>query len=99
MARQTGLPFVFALWALRPAVRNMSAVADAFRARQGPWSREPQCDRLRGKVQDAAFRQRYLGRHIRYDMGGREKQGLALYRELLAKWLLIESADPPLRFV
>ena len=97
--RQTGLPFVFALWALRPDVPNMSAIADAFRAIKAYGLAHLDAIISAEQVQDAAFRQRYLGGHIRYDMGGREKQGLALYRELLAKWLLIESADPPLRFV
>jgi predicted solute-binding protein len=97
--RQTGLPFVFAVWALRPAVRNMNAVADAFRAVKAHGLANLGAIVSAERVQDAAFRQRYLGGHIRYDMGAREKLGLALYRELLAKWLLIESAEPPLRFV
>jgi predicted solute-binding protein len=97
--RQTGLPFVFAVWALRPDVCNRSAIADAFRALKAHGLANLAAIVSAERVQDAAFRQRYLGGHIRYDLGAREKQGLALYRELLAKWLLIESAEPPLRFV
>jgi chorismate dehydratase len=95
----TGLPFVFAVWALRPGIAGAREIADAFRtlkahglAHLGEIVSAP-------GLQDAAFRQRYLSEHIRYDLGEREKQGLERYRALLAKWHLIASGKPLLRFV
>lgn len=97
--RQTGLPFVFAVWALRPGIANVRTVADGFRALKVRGVANLDEIVSAEQVQDVAFRRRYLGEHIRYDLGEREKQGLALYRVLLAKWRLIGSAEPPLLFV
>jgi chorismate dehydratase len=96
--RCTHLPFVYAVWALRPGLANGGGVAAAFRALKSSG-----VDRVADIVnadqfQDAAFRQRYLTQHIRFDLGVREKLGLNRFRALLAKWRLIASDASPLRF-
>ena len=97
--RQTGLPFVFAVWALRPGVADAAAVAETFRALAAHGAAHVG-EIVSGEgFQDAAFRERYLTRHIRYALGDREKEGLARYRGLLAKWGFIHRADVALRFV
>lgn len=104
--QHTGLPFVFAVWALRPGLSAPLGVPEAFRALKehglesrefliGPEVTAPGQDPLH----DPVFRRRYLTEHIRYDLGPREKEGLARYRALLAKWRLIASADLPLRLI
>ena len=97
--RQTGLPFVFAVWALRPGVGNVRAVAEAFRALAVNGAAHLREIVSGEKFQDAAFRERYLTQHIRFGLGAREKEGLARYRALLAKWRLIGSDEGALQFV
>ncbi len=78
----TGLPFVYAVWALRRGIENSSlrrvlretshhglACIDLIAAEQGEFTRE--------------FRKDYLGRCIHYDLGREEKRGLARFVELL----------------
>ncbi|MEO8350989.1 MAG: menaquinone biosynthesis protein [Chthoniobacteraceae bacterium] len=97
--RQTGFPFVFAAWALRPDLENGTAVADGFRAlKQHGLARigriisdEP--------IGDETFRRRYLTEHIHFDLGGAEKNGLAHFRSLLWKWHLISADDRPIHFI
>lgn len=103
---RTGLPFVFAAWALRAGLAATCAIPEAFRALkgQGLQSREfligPEVNApSHDPLHDPAFRRRYLTEHIRYDLGSREKEGLARYRSLLAKWRLIASDAAPLRFI
>lgn len=97
--RQTALPFVFAVWALRPGVANAVAVAETFRALAANGAAHVR-EIVGGEdFQDAAFRERYLTQHIRYALGEREKAGLTRYRGLLAKWRFIASDAGALQFV
>src|SRR5262249_14471464 len=57
--RRTGLPFVFAAWALHPSVRNARAVADAFRALKRDGMAHLGEIVASEKFQDADFRRRY----------------------------------------
>lgn len=97
--RCTSLPFVYALWALRADLPNLSAVASDFRA-----LKEFGLSRIDEIVADDAtstpeFRRRYLTEYIQFNLGEREKRGLALYRHLLAKHNRIADDLTPLRFV
>ncbi len=96
---RTGLPFVFAVWLIRPEVKNPERVADAFREilRQG----KAQIDEIiaRQREHHAAFTRRYLTEYIRFDLGAREKQGIERFRTLLCKHGLIPTESAPLRFV
>jgi len=82
--RCTGLPFVFAPWLLRPDLPEAARVAEELRAlkRHGIAHLD---DIIRAEPRDPAFTREYLTRHIRFELGDREKAGIAKYGELLAK--------------
>lgn len=78
----TGLPFVYAVWALRRGVENRR-LRDALRS-----AKEFGLDTLDAIIQsrpefDLEFRKDYLSWHIHYHLGGDEKRGLAKFVELL----------------
>jgi chorismate dehydratase len=80
----TGLPFVYAVWALRRGVENRR-LRDALRA-----AKEFGLDTLDAIIQsrsefDLEFRKDYLSWHIHYHLGGDEKRGLAKFVELLRR--------------
>jgi chorismate dehydratase len=96
---RTGLPFVFAAWALRPGLERTPEIGDAFRAlkayglsRLGEVVAEDQ-------IATPEFRRTYLNTHIRFDLGNEEKEGIARYRELLEKYGFIGGDGQKLRFV
>jgi chorismate dehydratase len=96
--RCTGLPFVFAPWLLRPGLPQTATVADDLRALKAVGC--SQLDAIiRAEPRDPAFTRRYLTEYIRFDLGDGEKQGIAKYRELLAKHGFIGDAEVPLRYV
>jgi chorismate dehydratase len=80
----TGLPFVYAVWVLR----RDTDTTDLRRILQeaAGFGRETLDDIIRDRSEfDRAFRDDYLARHIRYEMGANEKRGLARFAELLRK--------------
>jgi chorismate dehydratase len=97
--RCTGLPFVFALWLMRPTLANAPAIADELRAiRHEGLAHLPEIVRA-DRTHEAALAERYLTEYIRFGFGVREKAGLDRFRELLEKHRLIEPGGQPLRFV
>ena len=82
--RMTGLPFVYAVWALRRGAttadwrRGLRAVCERGLAR-----REEIVDRC-APAERAALRA-YLTENIRYELGPEEKAGLARFSELLER--------------
>jgi len=83
----TGLPFVYAVWAVRPGV-HLGPVAEALQEakKQGlehvaeiAW-REAQALKL-----DPAFCRRYLTNIIRFDLGPEEWKGLRRFHQLTAE--------------
>jgi chorismate dehydratase len=85
----TGLPFVFAVWALRPGLPGQAAIAAALRdcktrgleVRKEIAEAEP----------DPVFALEYLTRHIRYDIGADERRAIELFSQLAAKHGLLEG--------
>lgn len=97
--RCTGLPFVFAVWALRHDLQNPSAVADAFRClKELGLAARPQIVAAE-KDYPPDLCERYLNDFIRFDLGEREQTGLALFAELLAKHHLRPPSAPSFHFV
>lgn len=97
--RRTGLPFVFAVWALRPGLPHAREAASAFRTlkERGLARRE---EIIAGDATGTEeFRRRYLHESIRFDLGPREKAGLAEYRRLLARHRRIASATQRIEFL
>jgi predicted solute-binding protein len=97
--RCTGLPFVYALWLLRPDVEHAAAAAAELRqlAEQGLRSIEHVVERE--LFRDAAFRRRYLTEHIRFGLGAAEKEGMELFRRLLVSNNLQLNSAEPLQFI
>jgi len=95
--RCTGLPFVFAPWLMRPELPHAAAVAADLRALK---VHGLAClDEIVGaERRDPEFTRRYLTQHIRFELGEREKAGIAKFRELLAKHGFIAEAQTPLRY-
>ncbi len=96
--RCTGLPFVFAPWLLRAELPNAEAVAGDLRALKEFGTAHLE-EIVRAEPRDPAFTRQYLTEHIRFDLGGPQKEGIEKYRELLAKHGFISDAVTPLRYV
>lgn len=87
--RYTGLPFVFALWALKKDYTNKKEISDLLRS----------CKSLglshRREIavleDDPDFALYYLTESIRYDLGVEEKRGLKLFIEYLKKIKIISD--------
>lgn len=97
--RCTGLPFVFAVWAVRAETADASAVADAFRS-----LRDAGCVQIPELITqedfgDVEMRRRYLTEWLRFGIGPRGHEALGLYRTLLAKHRLIADCAEPLKFI
>ena len=84
---QTGLPFVFAVWALGPKVTDPVAVGQALREvkAHGLANRRALADGL----PDPDFAWTYLTESIRYDLGALEKKAIKCFTELAVKHHLI----------
>ncbi len=80
--RWTGLPFVWAVWAARDgaAARNAEPVLRAAR-RRGEAALPSIVDREAARLgMDRGVMERYLGGHIRFDLGPDERAGLERFR-------------------
>lgn len=96
---RTGLPFVYAVWQMRPEIANAPAVAAALRAvKEAGTRRVREIARLQGDF-PAMFAERYLTEYIKFEMGAEQKRGLERFQSLLTKYGLIEPAATALSFV
>ena len=80
----TGLPFVYAVWALRRGHHDKALRTKLLAAKENGLAKLAQIIAEHPDY-DAEFRQAYLGGHIRYDLGAPEKAGLSGFIELLKK--------------
>jgi chorismate dehydratase len=83
----TGLPFVYALWLIRPEVPDAKSIAQRLRG-----LRDENLADIQVIVADAAeqeitqeFLDRYYNEHLRFGLGAREKQGLQTFADLCSK--------------
>ncbi len=97
--QQTGLPFVYALWLIRPEAPGTAQAAEAFRElkRRG-------VERIREIAGaethfSADFCEKYLGGHIHYELRDAEKAGLRKYHALLVKHHLAARSYAGWQFV
>ena len=95
----TGLPFVFALWLIRPGTPDAREIADELRAL---------CRRNVAAFDDIIaaspefspdFSDRYFREHLRFTFGDAEKQGLLHFRALCQKHGLLPPNATPLRLI
>src|SRR5262249_21469632 len=86
----TGLPFVYALWLIRPEVSDATFIAQRLRG-----LRDENLVDISGVVAEVAddkraitreFLERYYHEHLRFGFGRREKQGLRTFADLCAKY-------------
>ena len=87
------LPFVYALWLVRPEVAEAKAVADRLRALRD--ENVGKIDKLiaQEKEFDAEFCRRYFTEHLRFTFGEREKEGLRTFADVCAKHGLIPKSE------
>ena len=97
--RATALPFVFALWLVRPETANADDIANRLRAlcRQNLET----LDELIAAQADFSpeFCDRYFRQHLRFTFGDAEKQGLLYFRALCEKHGLLSTNATPLRLI
>jgi chorismate dehydratase len=86
----TGLPFVFAVWAV--SERTNPSVFDALRAVKayGLAARE----QIALNQPDPDFALRYLTEHIHYDIGSSEKLGIRRFESLSRRHGMLSNAEP-----
>ena len=90
--RCTGLPFVFALWAMRSGV-SPTAANELRALKQSGVQRIPEivdCD----DFSTHEIRHCYLNAHIHFNIGERGKAAIERYRSLLVKHGLIADSGP-----
>jgi len=80
----TGLPFVYAVWALRRGIENSGLRRQLREARAFGLDTLDSIIRTRTEY-SYDFRKDYLGWHIHYHLGADEKRGLAKFMELLRR--------------
>lgn len=83
--KQTQLPFVYALWLIRPEVGSPKAIADSLRACRDNNLRELDSLIAAEDEFNPEFCQFYLRDCIRYQYGAQEKEGLSVFRKLCEK--------------
>ena len=87
--RQTGLPFIFAVWSLRKEYTNKKELSQILRATKV--SGLSNLSKTADRDPDPIFALHYLSESIRFDLGEEEKRGLRLFRDDLKKYHLIDS--------
>jgi chorismate dehydratase len=88
-----GLPFVYALWLVRPEVVDPKSIADRLRALRD--KNLANLDKLIAdkKEFDPSFCDRYYREHLRFSFGEREKEGLRAFHQLCQKHDLLAKRD------
>jgi predicted solute-binding protein len=94
-----GVPFVYALWLVRPEVGDPKSIADRLRA-----LRDENLANLDNLIADEkeferSFYDRYFREHLRFTFGEREKKGLRVFHQLCQKHDLLPERDIAFRVV
>ena len=95
----TGLPFVFALWLVRPEVADPGAIGERLRALRDANLTKIESVIAQEKEFDPQFCRAYYGRYLRFNFAQAEKQGLERFAGVCAKLKLIPRADLDLELV
>jgi chorismate dehydratase len=98
-ARMVDLPFVYALWLVRPEVADPGAIGDCLRALRD--ENLASLDRLVAKEKefDRDFCLRYYREHLRFDLGEEAKEGLRNFQGLCEKQGLLPKRKIEFNFV
>ncbi|HZI33500.1 MAG TPA: menaquinone biosynthesis protein [Candidatus Binatia bacterium] len=89
----TGLPFVYAVWALRRGVENAELRRELRQTKRFGMERLDHIIETREEF-DADFRRDYFEWHIQYHLGEDEKRAIAKFSELLRKHNLGPVYEP-----
>jgi len=97
---RTGLPFVWAVWLVRdgtPEARLASVRDTVLAARERGLAQRDQLARRFAAAEglDPQFCREYLRRHIRFDAGPPERQGLAAFAQLAHRHGLVDRCRVP----
>jgi predicted solute-binding protein len=95
----TDLPFVYALWLIRPEVVDAKEIADRLRL-----LRDENLANLDGLIAaekefDPQFCSRYYHEHLRFSFGENEKEGVRIFANLCARHSLLPKANLALHVV
>jgi len=94
-----GVPFVYALWLVRPEVENPKPIADRLRALRDA-NLEDMDAIVSGETEfSAEFCRRYYRDYLRFSLGENEKRGLQAFAKLCQKHDLLAKHDLVLDFV
>lgn len=95
----TALPFVFALWLIRPDYPNAEAVAVELRKLRD--ANLAALDDVIASQSEFApeFCDRYFRQHLRFSFGEAEKQGLLRFRALCQRHGLLPPSEMPLPLI
>ena len=95
----TGLPFVYALWLIRPEVVDPKQIADRLRALRN--ENLGDLDELIAaeKQFDPQFCSHYYRNNLRFGLGEKEKESLRTFAQLCAKRGLLPKRDIPFDLV
>ena len=88
-----GVPFVYALWLVRPEVENPKQIADRLRALRD--HNLVNLDVIISSEREfpPEFSRRYYREHLRFSLGKEEKQGLTLFARLCQKHDLLPKRE------
>jgi predicted solute-binding protein len=97
--RHVDLPFVYAIWLIRPEIEDKKSVADALRARRD--ENLANIDKLIAEQNefDHDFCHRYYREHLRFTFGERERQGLQAFQRLCQKHGLLPKRELEFKLV
>jgi predicted solute-binding protein len=87
------LPFVYALWLIRPEVAGAKEIARRLRALRETNLRRIETLIAAEKKFDRDFCARYYREYLRFGFGQKEKEGLAMFQRLCAKHGLLPASD------
>lgn len=83
--KRVQLPFVYALWLIRPEVGSPKAIADSLRACRDNNLRDLDLLVATEREFSPDFCQFYLSECLGYQLGSQEKEGLSMFRKLCEK--------------
>jgi chorismate dehydratase len=88
-----GVPFVYALWLVRPEVENAKSIADRLRRVRGDNLRNLDAVIALEREFPAEFCRQYYHKYLRFSFGEEDKQGLRTFAELCQKHDLLPGGD------
>jgi chorismate dehydratase len=95
----TGLPFVYALWLIRPEVVDPKQIADRLRVLRNENLGDLDEFIAAEKQFDPQFCSHYYRNNLRFGLGEKEKEGLRTFAQLCAKNGLLPKRDIPFDLV